>query len=127
MSSILQLKHHKAIWYNGHKFHIKKLDEKRKTYDCGITVVFLVNNVSCSGDRRLEVFENQYYGYLDDILERDFKSFKLVLFNIKWYAIQMNAHDPDRTIILHDNRFTMANTRSFELGLDHYVLPSQCK
>ena len=39
----------------------------------------------------------------------------------------MNAHDPDRTIILHDNRFTMANTRSFELGLDHYVLPSQCK
>jgi hypothetical protein len=39
----------------------------------------------------------------------------------------MNEHDPDRTIILHDNRFTMVNTRSFEPGTYHYVLPSQCE
>jgi hypothetical protein len=39
----------------------------------------------------------------------------------------MNERDPDRTVILHDNGFTMVNTRSFEPGTDHYVLPSQCE
>ena len=35
--SMLQLKHHKAMWSNGRKFHIKMLDDKMKTLDCGIT------------------------------------------------------------------------------------------
>jgi hypothetical protein len=34
--SMLQLKHHKAMWYNGRKFCIKMLDDKMKTSDCGI-------------------------------------------------------------------------------------------
>ena len=60
---MMQLKHHNAMWCNGHKFCIKKLDDKRKTFDCGINVVFQVTNV-----------------YLEDIIECDFKSFKTVLF-----------------------------------------------
>jgi hypothetical protein len=39
----------------------------------------------------------------------------------------MNECDPDRTVILHDNKFTMVNTRSFEPETNHYVLPSQCE
>ena len=35
--------------------------------------------------------------------------------------------DPDRTIIEHDNIFTMVNTRLFEPGTNPYVLPSQCE
>jgi hypothetical protein len=127
VSGILQLKHHKAMWCNGRKFRIKKLDEKRKTSDCGITAVFEVTNVSSRSDRRPEVSENRYYGYLEDILECDFKSFKIVLFDVKWYRLRMNERDPDRTVILHDNGFTMVNTRSFEPGTDHYVLPRQCE
>ena len=38
----------------------------------------------------------------------------------------MNERDPNRTIILHDNRFTMVNTSSFEPRKYTYVLPSQC-
>ena len=30
-------------------------------------------------------------------------------------------------MIEHDNRFTMVNTRLFELGIDPYVLPIQCE
>ena len=37
----------------------------------------------------------------------------------------MNQHDPNITIIEHDNGFTMVNTRLFEPGTDPYVLPSQ--
>ena len=98
VSSVLQLKHHKAMWCNGRKFRIKKLDEKMKTSDCGITAVFEVTNVSSRSDRHPEVYENHYYGYLDDILECDFKSFKLVLFDVKWYMLQMNECEPDGNV-----------------------------
>jgi hypothetical protein len=101
------------------------LDEKRKTSDCGIIAVFEVTNVSSRSDRCPEVSENRCYGYLEDILECDFKSFKIVLFDVKWYRLQMNEHDPYRIVILHDNGFTMVNTRSFEPGTYYYVLPSQ--
>jgi hypothetical protein len=39
----------------------------------------------------------------------------------------MNERDPDRTFVIQDNRFTKVNTRSFDRGIDHYVLPSQCE
>ena len=84
---MLQLMHNNAMWYNGCKFHIKKLDDKKKTFDCGITIVFQVTNVSSRSGKHPEVFENRYYGYLEDIIEYDFNSFKIVLFEVKWYMI----------------------------------------
>jgi hypothetical protein len=66
------------MWCNGRKFHIKQLDETRKTSDSGITAVFQVTNVSSRSDKHPREFENKYYGYLNDILECDFNSFKLV-------------------------------------------------
>ena len=69
------------MFYNGHKFHIKKFDEKKKTHDFGISAAFQVTNVSSRSGRCLEVSDNRYYGYLNDILECDFESFKLVLSN----------------------------------------------
>ena len=51
---------------------------------------FQVTNVSSRSDKHLEVYENRYYGYLEDIIECDFNSFKIVLFEVKWYKLQMN-------------------------------------
>jgi hypothetical protein len=92
---ILQVKHHKAMWCNGHKFRIKRLDETKKTFDYGITVVFEVMNVSSRSDRHPKLSKNRYYGYLEDIIECDFKSLKLVLFIVKWYRLLLNQHDPN--------------------------------
>jgi hypothetical protein len=52
--SMLQLKNHKAMWCNGRKFRIKMLDDKMKTSNYGITVVFKVTNISTRSDRNLE-------------------------------------------------------------------------
>ena len=82
----MQLIHHNSMWCNACKFCIKKLDDKRKTFDCGINEFFQVTNVSSRTDRHPEVSENRYYGYLEDILECDFNSFKVVLFEVKWYS-----------------------------------------
>ena len=127
MSDILQLKHHKAMWCNGRKFRIKQLDETRKKSDSGITIVFQVTNVSSMSDRHLREFENRYYGFLNDIIECDFNSLKLVLFDVKWYSLRMHECDEERTVIQHANRFPMIKTKMFERGHDRYVFPSQCE
>jgi hypothetical protein len=92
------------------------LDDKIKTSDCGITVFLKVTNISSKSDRNLEENESRYYGHLEDIIECDFNSFKIVLFEAKWYRLWMHEHDSERTVIEHDNGFTMVNTREFELG-----------
>ena len=66
-----------------------------------------MTNVSSRSNRRPKVFDNRYYGHLNDILECDFESFKLVLFDIKWYRIWMNEHDTYKIVIQNDNVFTM--------------------
>ena len=41
--------------------------------------------------------------------------------------LQLNQRDTYRTIIEHDSRFTMVNTRLIEPGTEPYVLPSHCE
>ena len=115
-SGMMQFIHHNAMWYNGCKFCIKNLDDKKKTFYCGITIVFQVTNVSSRSDKHPEVSENRYYGYLEDIIECDFCSFKIVIFEVKWYKIQMNECDLGRTVIDHANGFTMVKIRALEPG-----------
>ena len=126
-SGMMHVVHHKAMWSNGRKFGIKKLDDKKKTFDCGIAAVFKVTNVSYRSDKHPKVSRNKYYGYLEYIIECEFNSFKIVLFEVKWYRLRMNEHDPERTVTEHDNGFTMVNTRELEPGTEPYVLPSQCE
>ena len=115
------------MWCNGCKHRIKKLDETKKTSYCGISAVFEVTNVSSRSDRHPELSKNWYYAYWEYILQCDFNSFKVVLFIVKWYRLRLNQRDPDRTIIEHDNGFTMVNTRLFEPRIEPYFLPSQCE
>ena len=114
------------VW-NGCRYHIKKLDETKKPLDCGMSAVFEVTNVSSKSDRHSEVSKNRYYQYLEDIIQCDFKSFKVFLFVVKWYRLQLNQRDPDITIIEHDNGFNMVNTRLFEPKIEPYVIPIQCE
>ena len=110
---------------NGYKLCIKNFDDMKRTCDSGISAVFQVTNVSSRNDLHPSESKNQYYEILDDILECNFSSFKLVLFIVKWYRLRHNSNDPDRTVIEHDNGFTMVNIRSFEpIGDEPYVLPS---
>jgi hypothetical protein len=82
----------------------------------GIIEIFQVTNVSSRSDMHPTISENRYFGYLNDIIECDFNSFKLVLFKVKWYRLWMNECDPKRNFIEHANGFTMVNKRMFELG-----------
>ena len=104
------------MWCNGWKYRIKKLDETKKTSDCGIYVVFEVTNVSSISERYPKISEHRYDGYLGYIIQCDFNSFILVMFVVKWYSLRLNQLDHDKNIIEHENGFTMINTRLFEPG-----------
>jgi hypothetical protein len=39
----------------------------------------------------------------------------------------MNENDPETTIIEHANGFTMVITRTFEPGIETYVLSNKCE
>ena len=85
-------------------------------FNCGITAVLLFINISFRSDRHPEESKNRYYGYLGYIIECDFGSFKLVLFDIKWCRLRMNECDIERNIIEHNNVFSIVNTRMVEPG-----------
>ena len=54
------------------------------------------------------------------------KSFKIILFVVKWYRLWLNWFDLDRAIIEHANGFTMVNTKSPKpRTLEPYFLPNQ--
>jgi hypothetical protein len=109
-------------WDAIHLYIVNNLDWMTKWIErcqqncCSLTWegVHIVTNISSRSDIHPQQSQNQYYGILDDIIESEFNTFKVVLFVVKWYRLQLNQNDPDRTVIQHDNRFTMINTRSFE-------------
>ena len=76
-SCMMQFIHDKAMWSNGCKLCIKKLDDKEKTFDSRINTVFQVTNVSSRSDKHPKLYENSYYVYLEDIIECEFNSFSV--------------------------------------------------
>ena len=83
--------------------------------------------MSSKSDRHPRESKNRYYGFLDDIVECDFNSFKIVLFDVKWYKLRMNVRDDEKNLIQHDNGFLMVKKSQFEVGKDLYIFPSQCE
>ena len=79
------------------------LDDTKRTCDSRITAIFEVTNISSKNDIHPQQSQNQYYDILDDIIECNFNSFKVVLFVVKWYKLRLNQNDPDRMVIQHDN------------------------
>ena len=84
---LLHLKHQGPVWCDGYKFHVKNLDDMKKTCGSGITIVFEVTNTSFRNNIHPQESQNQYYDILDYILECDFNTFKMVLFIVKWYKL----------------------------------------
>jgi hypothetical protein len=92
---------------------MKKLDDKMKSSDCGITAVFKVTNVSSRNGMHPKETENRYYWYLEDIIQCDFNSFKIVLFEVKWYMLRMHECDLEIIFIEHANVFNIVDTKEF--------------
>ena len=67
------------MWISGHHFLFRKIDEKRKIYDSGISAPFEVEFRSHAYDTNTITSTLWYYRVLEDIIELDFTSFKKVI------------------------------------------------
>ncbi|XP_059075535.1 uncharacterized protein LOC131875398 [Cryptomeria japonica] len=119
-----EVTYYKGMWNFGYHFRIKKVDEKRQTYDCGVSASFEVECCSHANDRQPIRSTLRYYGVLEDIIQLDFMSFKKVIFHVEWYKLIKVGEE--KTIFMHSNGFHMINTSRFEATSEPYVFPNQC-
>lgn len=104
---------------------MKKLDDKKRTCDSGISAVFQVTNISSRNDlhRRESQIDTMPFWLIYLIVTLIPSKF---LFVMKWYRLRLNQNNPDRAFIKHDNGFPIINTRLFEpVGEEPCVLPIQ--
>ena len=80
----MHVKHHKSMLCNGRKYCTKQLYDENKTCDNKITTIFYVTNVSHKPETHPITSNLWYYGYLEDILDIEFKCFKVVLLKARW-------------------------------------------
>ena len=64
-----------SMWFEGHHFHTRKIDESRTTNDCGI-----MGNFDISTD------EIRYCGTIERILKVNLRSFHTYLFECDWFT-----------------------------------------
>ncbi|XP_076926567.1 uncharacterized protein LOC143589798 [Bidens hawaiensis] len=65
----------KGYIVNGVKFLVKSRDDRRQTQNCGVMVPGVHNDV-----------EDDYYGYLDEVIEISFiRCYRVVLFKCTWF------------------------------------------
>jgi hypothetical protein len=95
---------------------------ENKSITSGINENFQVTDTSHGGDKHMITSDFRYYAYLEDILDVDFKSFKVVLFKVRWYIFF--PQDDEMIVIDHDNGFIMIKTTRYDPNLDPFVLPN---
>ena len=90
-----------------------------------MSTIFHVTNISYRINRYSNTYDLRYYGYLEDILDIDFKCFNVVLFKVRWDKLLLQRDE--RIVIYHGNGFTMINYTRYEPNIDAYVLITQCE
>jgi len=86
-------KRYSGYLINGYRFHIRQRDVRRKTQNCGVTLVASTTSFASSKDKNPIAADLTYYGRIVDIVELDYYShFKVVLFKCNWYEVEKDIY-----------------------------------
>nr|KAJ0194963.1 hypothetical protein LSAT_V11C700384740 [Lactuca sativa] len=103
---------HSGYIVNGVKFLVKSRDDHRRTQNCGVTAVGIHNGV-----------EEDYYGYVDEVLEFSFiKGYRVILFKSIWFNT-----DRKRKHVMFEPHFISIDTTKKAYDEDPFVLANQAK
>nr|KAJ0225975.1 hypothetical protein LSAT_V11C100047350 [Lactuca sativa] len=103
---------HSGYIVKGVKFLVKSRDDHRRTQNCGVTAVEIHNGV-----------EEDYYGYVDEVLEFSFiKGYRVILFKCIWFDT-----DRKRMQVMFEPQFISIDTTKKAYDEDHFLLANQAK
>ena len=111
---------YKGFIINGFRFHVKEIEQRRKTQNSGV-VIAKTTSYSSANDRNPVIGDVTYYGVLKEIVELEyFLSRKVVLFKCDWVGQgRMRRQD--------ENGFTLVNlSRPMNTG-EPFILASQAQ
>jgi len=111
------------MWAYGHHYRVERVDEKRRSFDCGVMVDFKQPSRASSKDKNVIEGNLQYIGKIQEIIELDYRSFKCSIFKRKWYE----SFDRTQRHDIHSGLFSIDSSKYLPLDKEPYVLPIHCE
>ncbi|KAK3019618.1 hypothetical protein RJ639_004560, partial [Escallonia herrerae] len=110
---------YKGFIINGFRFHIKELQQNRKTQNSGLVVNAMTPSFSSARDDNPILGDLTYYGVLEEIIELQYSGSKrVVLFRSNWVS-KGSRKKEDK------NGFTLLNFKRLTRHKEPFVLASQ--
>lgn len=122
----MQYKSHSAAWSRGRHFRVDHIDRKRVTFDSGVMAKFEQASRRRATDPNVVISEMQYFGVLKTIINVDYRSFSVLLFDVQWFKVMMTG--PNATVRRDISGFLEVNSTKLWSDLrDTFVLPKHCE
>ena len=116
------------MWAYGHHYRVERVDNKRRTYDCGIMANFQQESRSSARDPNVVSDDLDYVGTLQHIYEVDYETNgKYFIFDVKWFKV---IYRGSNATIRNDNSkfFQIDSTKCISMDShDTLVLPRHCE
>ncbi|KAK2996167.1 hypothetical protein RJ639_029521 [Escallonia herrerae] len=110
---------YKGFIINGFRFHIKELEQNRKTQNSGLVVNAMTPSFSSARDDNPILGDLTYYGVLEEIIELQYSGSKrVVLFRSNWVSKGSRKKEDE-------NGFTLLNFKRLTRHKEPFVLASQ--
>ena len=122
----LQARRFVGMWAYGQHFRVEHVDKHRATLDCGIMASFNQQSHASARDLNLLDGELDYVGKIQDILEVNLRSFRIIVFHVQWFqVIQRGAN---RTVRKDPNGFyAIDSSKLLRKNEEPFALPQHCE
>ncbi|MCO5583655.1 hypothetical protein L7F22_037568 [Adiantum nelumboides] len=119
-------KSYSAAWSRGRHFRVDHIDKKRVTFDSGVMAKFEQASRRRATDQNIVIAEMQYFGLLKEIINTDYRSFTILIFDVQWFKVIMEG--PNATVRRDVSGFIeVDSTKPWSDLRDTFVLSEHCE
>ncbi|MCO5610019.1 hypothetical protein L7F22_064254 [Adiantum nelumboides] len=80
-------KSYSVAWSRGRHFRVDHIDKKRVTFDFGVMAKFEQASRRRVTDQNIVIAKMQYFGLLKEIINADYRSFTILIFDVQWFKV----------------------------------------
>ena len=102
------------------------IDKKRVTFDSGVMAKFEQASQRYATHPNVVISEMQYFGVLKEIINVDYQSFNVLVFDVQWFTVILTGLNA--TVRRDISGFLEVNSTKLWSALrDTFVLPEHCE